>query len=336
MTRSPGLAASLLLATACASAPPPAPAPPPPPPEPTLFVEDPVDLLPDLQGVVHVNVRRLRGERTIFDKLLARALASADDEEDREQVRFLAEHVETVLFGIGRRVGDDPDFVLVVRTKGAPLVDEDGTTLGTKTEAGPMGFRRAKLGDDDLVLVDDYTALLYEAGLRTGVEAILARRPGKRFTDEPAFKGLADEVAFGSAPVSVLGTLPPELVAKITREAPPALAPLTQALTTVHSYGGQVDLGAALELRLLAQGRGSSSVGVLAGAILIMKNAVAQSGDDPLLSRMAEKLRVEARGDVLELSYSIEREELLGMLDRWLDEALKGESPEPEAKGDEI
>lgn len=331
MPRQPTLLLLLALA-GCASAPPPVAAPPPEP-KPLHFVEDPIDLLPELQGVVHINVRRLREEPQIFERLLERGLASTDDPEDAEQLRFLADHTESVLFGISRVSGEDPDFVLVVRTRDRKLVDAAGVTLGTQTEVGPLGFRRAKLGEDDLVLTDDYTAILYEPGLKTSIEAILSKRPGRRLRQGAVYEGLAQDVAFGSAPVSLLGTLPPEVVGKVTERAPPALLPLARALGSVHSYGGQIDISERVDLRLFAQGGGSAPVGVLAGAILMMKNALANSGDDPLVAKLARDLRVEVRDNVLELSYSLARAQLLEMLDEWGKSADKGAEPEAPPTG---
>ncbi len=303
--------------------------------KPVFFVEDPVDLLPNLQAAVHLNVRRIREHRDIFDRLVARAVEGADSDSAAQSLKIAAEATETVLVGAARRPDGEPDLMLVVRTQGHKVIDDAGKNLfGTETTEGDFGFLWGHVGEDDLVVVDDYTVVVFQAGLRTRIEALLRRGPARRFKDEPVFRALAQDVAFGSAPVSMLGVLPPQVLDQMAPHLGPALGPLVGALRSVQSYGGQVDLSDALALRLLAKGRGSMQIGLLAGAILMMKSAVAGGGKDPMLVELAQNLRVETRGGVLELSYSIARAEVLKLIEQYVK--APESSPAETPKGSEI
>ena len=299
------------LAAGCATA-------PPPPPEPALFVADPVDLLPHLGAAVVVNVPRLRQESELYGRILEHVLGQQTKPEDLSAIRFLAEHAETVMVGVGPELGDDPDLLVVVRTRGARLLDDAGRMLGTQTEVGPGGFRRATLSGDDLVMVDDYTAVIFEPGLRTAMGAVLARQPGRRFREEAPFRGLAREVAFGSAPVALLGHLPPGTLEHLVDKVPPAMLPLARAMGGVETYGGQLELAKTCDLKVVLRGASSNSIGLLAGVVLVLKSALMGNTDNPEVARMATNLQVEARDQVLTLTYSLTRAELWQRLEAWL------------------
>lgn len=300
-----------------------------------FFAADPVDLLPHLQGAAHFNVRRIREHKDIFERLLARAVGGTDTESEAENLKIAAQVTDTVIVGVDRRPDGEPDLMLIVRTRGHKVIDDAGKNLfGTATTKGDLGFSWGRLGEDDLVVVDDYTVMVFQAGLRTRIEAVLSKGPARRFRDEPAYRALAKDVAFGSAPISMLGTMPPQALDEMAKHLGPALSPLVGALHSVQSYGGQVDLSDALALRLLAKGQGSMQVGLLAGAILMMKSAVEGRGKDPELVKIAKDLRVETRGDVLELSYSVARAEVIRQIDKYAKRPKEAPSEAP--KGSEI
>ena len=294
----------LLFAAGCATT-------PAAPPASRYFVDDPVDLLPDLGAALYVNVPRLRAEEALWAHLLERFTAEEDVEADRQRLRRFAEQAETLVVGLGPELGDDPSVLLVIRTRDVPIVSEAGLVLDAPTELGSDGFRRGQIGDDDLVVVDAYTAVIFEAGLRTAMAAVLSKQPGRRFKDEAAYQGLASEVAFGSAPVALLGVLPPRVLEQVNDRVPPAMRPLARAMSTVQYYGGLLDVGDTIDLRLSLRGRSTNDMALLTGALILLKNALVSSNDEPELARMAAKLQVELREQILTLSYAMSRAELL-------------------------
>ena len=321
-----GALAGLVLLTGCASAPSTS-ATPPVPERARYLVEDPVDLLPELQAVLHINLRRLRQERDVYERVLGELLGRVDDPAATTQMRGLFERTEVALVGLGPTFDDGAELVVVLRTREPAVTDADGDLVGAPLVPDDRGLRRAALEGVELVLPDDYTAILVTPALRTGVDAILAGHPGRRFRDEPAFAGLAPEVAFGAAPISLIGKVPPGALAGLSAELAPTLRPLVGALETVHSYGGQLDVGETFDLRLFAQGGGEGPISVLSGALMVLKGALVDSGEHPALGQAAAKLAIEARGNVLELRYALTRAELLELLDGLGDDA---EAPEGE------
>lgn len=304
------------------------------PAAPVLFVQDPVDLLPDMQAVLHMNTRRLRSDPQVFELLMEAAVSALDDPDEVRRVQRLAQHVEAVLVGATTAEDGETKVIFVIRTAGQPIMQATGgQAFFPEVGPGPFGMLWGKSGDTEAVLVDDLTLVIFDSSLRTPLEALLSRGPARRFKDEPAFRGLAAEVAFGAAPMSVLGSLPPDLMGHMGPSAGDSgnllMRALTRALRGVHSWGGQLDLNGDLFVRVVARGQGSSQMGMLAGAIMMMKTALAQNPNQPALAKLAEALKVEVRGEVLELSYQMPREEAFERLRRWLSRG-EDEDPKPD------
>lgn len=320
----------LLLTAGCASAPRAGPD------APALFVVDPVDLLPDLGAVLCVNVPRLRQEGQLWGQLVERMARTEEAEGDRAQIRLFAQHTETLLLGMAHPAGEDPDILMVLRTQGVKLVSPEGQVLGAETTLGQDGLRRGKLGEDDLVLVDEFTAVVFEPGLRGAMEAILSRQPGLRFRERPAFRGLAREVGFGQAPVALLGALPPGAVDKLLEKTPPGMRPLARAMRGVEVYGGQLEVGPRYDLKVSLRGASANDMGVLAGVLLLLKGAGMDSQEDSDFAELARNLEVELKEEVLTLRYSMTREAVWRRLEAWLDDLGREEAPEEAPAAQEI
>ncbi len=330
---------ALLALCACASAPI-TPDSPPAAVKPALFVEDPIELLPDMMAVAHVNMRRLRADRELFDGLIEAMASGADMQPNVERMRGVAERLDSVIVGARASTPNGPPhLVMVVRSGRGPLLSpEDQQALLPNLMPGDYGMLWRQSEDVVGVMVDTQTLMIFESALRTSMQAVLAKGPTRRFKEEPAYQALAGEVAFGAAPLTLLGSLSPQMLARLTEpasEGDMGLRALMWALQNVRTYGGQIDLAQDVSMRLVAQGPSASQMGVLAGAILMMKTAVSDARDKPALSRLAQGLQVQARGQILELSYRMSRQDLLNHLQRWL--SGRRDAPQrPAPKGSEI
>lgn len=300
---------------------PPIPAPPTPVPlSPSYFAKNPIDLMPEAQVAIAVNLDRVRTDPPLYRRLSKRLYETiTENSGEIEAFRALLDRIQAIYVGLTDLEAEEPSLLMIVRgvensqTLQEALLSSDDFQL----EPNAHGFLRAELQDGDtFVLVDAHTALLYEPAYQSEIAPILAGRARTEFKRSSLYQTLSKSAGFGTAAASLLGTIRPETIEKFIADAPLAAGPLLNALRTVDSFGLRIQLERGVQVRLSAHTASPEEASKLVGMFDLLKQVALQSPRMQAWSPLLTQLRIDNRNDELRMQVTLPVEFLKELLDK--------------------